>query len=74
MNARPDHAAIEQAGKKEYLLASMRLARANLQSWQLALDEIGLALKQRLITVDEACAELSELGLLRPLPEEMAAA
>jgi hypothetical protein len=39
----------------------------------LAIDEIGLALKQGLITLDEACEELNELGLLRYLPAREAA-
>jgi hypothetical protein len=62
------------AERQEYLLASMRSARANLQSWQFALDEIGLALKQGIISLDTACAELAELGLLRDLPQQERAA
>ena len=54
----------------EYLLASMRLARANLQTYTLALDEIGVALKGNLISLDTACKELQEMDLLRWLPEK----
>jgi len=58
----------------EYLLASMRLARANLATWTFALDEIGIALKAGMITFDAACDELNDLGLLRWLPEKGASA
>jgi hypothetical protein len=52
----------------------MRLARANLQSWLAEIDEIGIALKSGMIPLDVACEELAELGLLRHLPEQKAAA
>ena len=55
--------------RREYLLASMRLARANLTTYMLALDEIGVALRGDIITIEAACEELNEMGLLRWLPE-----
>ena len=69
MNARPDHVAIEQAGNKELLLASMRLASANLRGWQIEIETCGVALKGGAISLDDACEWMNELGLLTHLPE-----
>lgn len=56
-------------GQRDFLLASMRVASANLRTWQLELDEIGIALRNDMISDDEAEDWLDEIGLLRWLPE-----
>jgi hypothetical protein len=58
--ARPEHTG--------FLLASMRLAIANLRTWERELEFIGVALDDGLIDVETACDELDAIGLLRWLP------
>jgi hypothetical protein len=54
--------------QREYLMASMRVASANLRAWHLAIDEIGLGMRHRVITDDDAIKQLDDLDLLRWLP------
>ena len=50
--------------RREFVLASMRVAALNLRSWASEIDMIGTALKANLIGVDAACDWLNELLLL----------
>jgi hypothetical protein len=59
----------DQERKTEFLLASMRAAWLNLETWQAELDGVGIALKNGTISLDAACDWLDDIGLLRWLPE-----
>ena len=56
------------AGQKEFLLASMRAAAANLRTWQLEIETIGVGLKNDLMTHETAVERLTDLGLIEYLP------
>jgi hypothetical protein len=47
---------------REYLLAELRSARLKSQLWTNHLDTIGIALKAKLITPEQAAGELKEGG------------
>jgi len=59
------------ASQQEFLLASMRVAVLNLRGWQHEIELVGVALRDELITLDDACAWLDNLGLLEHLPEQV---
>jgi hypothetical protein len=58
----------ELASKQDFLLASMRVATLNLKSWTSEIEMIGIALRNNMIDVEEAVAQLDDLGLLHWLP------
>jgi hypothetical protein len=55
--------------RKTLLLATMRVAWLNLETWQAELDSIGIALKGGTISLEDACEWLDDIGLLAWLPE-----
>jgi hypothetical protein len=63
-----------ESDRREFLLASMRVAVANLKTWQCELEYIGTALRGNFISLDTACAWLDDIGLLHHLPEKREAA
>lgn len=60
--------------KQDYLLASMRVASLNLKSWAAEIDMIGLALRDNVITLETACEDLNDMGVLYWLPQPAAVA
>jgi hypothetical protein len=55
--------------KREFLLASMRVAGLNLKSWAAEIDMIGVALRSDHISLEDACAHLHGMGVLRWFPD-----
>jgi hypothetical protein len=53
--------------RREYLLAELRAATLRARLWQADIDAVGLALKARLISPDQAVERLSDCGVLRLL-------
>lgn len=58
----------ELASKRVFLLASMRVAALNLKSWTSEIEMIGIALRNDIMTLDEAIVQLDDLGVLQWLP------
>ena len=54
--------------QRKFLLASLRTAAANLRTYQLEIDMIGVALRDELMSIETACELLDDAGLLRWLP------
>lgn len=52
-------------GFREYLLVAIRCARLRAQLLQNEIDEIGVALKGRMVTPDVALCWLSEIGAIQ---------
>jgi hypothetical protein len=74
----PDHRASETCTvlaasaadtRREFLLASMRVAVLNLKTWISEIEMVGMALRGGAVTLDDACDWLDELGLLEHLPK-----
>ena len=63
----------ELASKRDFLLASMRVASLNLKSWSAEIDCIGVALRNNQISIEAACKDLDAMGILYYLPEQVAA-
>lgn len=55
--------------KREFLLASMRVAGLNLKSWAAEIDMVGVALRNNQIGLEDACERLDGMGVLRWLPD-----
>ena len=72
MNAPLNRSAVDLAGKTEFLLATARAAVANLRTYQLEIEAVCVALKTGLISLDEACGALDDIGVLAYLPERAA--
>jgi hypothetical protein len=70
MNAPQHNGGPELASRQDFLLASMRVATLNLKSWTSEVEMIGIALRNNMIDVEEAVAQLDDLGVLhwRPTP------
>jgi len=62
------NAQIDNHNHRDFLLASMRVARTNLTTWVAEIDSIGVALRGNLISEETALAWLDELGVLAYLP------
>ena len=59
--------------RREFLLASMRVASLNLKSWSAEIDCIGVALRNNQISIEAACEDLDAMGILYYLPEQVQA-
>ncbi len=73
MNMQQHNNGPELASKRDFLLASMRVASLNLKSWSAEIDCIGVALRNNQISIEAACEDLDAMGLLHYLPEQVAA-
>ena len=61
------------AEKTEFLLSALRCARIRIQLMSLECDEVGLALKHRLVSPEVAVGWLEEIGALQYVNPEIAA-
>jgi hypothetical protein len=56
---------LDDAGFREYLLVAIRCARLRTQLLQNEIDQIGVALKARMVSPDVALCWLSEIGAIQ---------
>ena len=64
---------IPPEAKYETLMAALRCARIRIQLLSLECDEVGLALKHRLVSPEVAVGWLDEIGALQYINPEIAA-